>query len=513
MIAGVLGIFAACGTDDPDGSQPANDGGAASGGAPGTSGGTSGGSSSGSRGGASSSGSGQPDGSLPPTATDGKKDGDETDVDCGGASAPPCGDGKGCAKPNDCTSLVCTGVTCAAPTFADGVKNGTETDVDCGGAGAGPDHLCDVLRACLAHGDCATDGCDYTGHCALGRSCTPHHGGDSCGAGEIYVPEAGSQHESCCTALPVTGHDGMVLDKYNVTAGRMRAFIERVDEDVAGFITANKPSYWHDEWTPFLPTGHLTPTMVVGGSTRNLGVVGQFGPNFIYDQPGEFGCFLGPDADGTGGPTYYQPLADRQLENPNDVGHKYSQEMLDDRSLNCTSWLMLMAFCAWDGGRLPTYQEINDAWGAATYPWGNAPSPAGYSTGYPNPAALTPPDGDPLRANYRRNYPQTDPPWDYQPFDNSMYLAPPGRFPTGAGPDGHMDLAGNVFQMTSSVTNSDVDLREAPADTDWDPTSLPVRWSRSGSWEVVHDIPYTTFRTAALRKYWAAGARCAHDVE
>src|SRR5207253_1866743 len=51
--------------------------------------------------------------------TDGKLDGDETDVDCGG-SCKKCGDGKACISPGDCASGVCTGGTCKAATCMDG---------------------------------------------------------------------------------------------------------------------------------------------------------------------------------------------------------------------------------------------------------------------------------------------------------------------------------------------------------------------------------------------------------
>lgn len=412
--------------------------------------------------------------------------------------------------PTDCASSVCSAGVCAAPTFTDGVKNGSESDIDCGGADAPLEHRCVTGKSCVAHGDCASDGCDYAGHCALGRSCTRELGGYSCGKGETGAADA--EHESCCVSLPVTGQAGITMDKYMITAGRMREFVTRVDENVAGFIEANKPAYWHDEWTALLPTGHATPVSEVEGQNRNLGVVGQLGPNFLYQQPGLFGCFLGATAAETGAPTYYQPLADRQSENPNDVGHKYDQNELDQHALNCSTFLMFAAFCAWDGGRLPTIEEIDAAWGPAKYPWGATPEPAGYSSGYPNPAALTPAGGDPLRASFKKNYPQTPATWNHLDFDNASYIAPPGRFPTGAGPDGHMDLAGNLFDMTLTLMKpggSPFDARTPPAGVDWG-TTLLVRWSKSGSWE--HAIPYSVHYSEILRKYQSAGARCVHEL-
>jgi hypothetical protein len=79
------------------------------------------------------------------SCSDGVKNGNETGVDCGGGTCPPCPTGENCALPTDCASGVCApSVTmpmpmrpllCQAPTCTDGVPNGTETGIDCGGMG------------------------------------------------------------------------------------------------------------------------------------------------------------------------------------------------------------------------------------------------------------------------------------------------------------------------------------------------------------------------------------------
>ena len=43
-----------------------------------------------------------------PTCSDQTKNGQETDVDCGGATCPACADNKQCNKPSDCLSGVCS---------------------------------------------------------------------------------------------------------------------------------------------------------------------------------------------------------------------------------------------------------------------------------------------------------------------------------------------------------------------------------------------------------------------
>ena len=92
----------------------------------------------------------------PPTCTDGKKNGAETDVDCGGGACPKCAGKKGCASGGDCLSGVCTSGKCAEATCTDKVKNGAETDVDCGG---GTCPKCAYGEGCKAGGDCVTASC------------------------------------------------------------------------------------------------------------------------------------------------------------------------------------------------------------------------------------------------------------------------------------------------------------------------------------------------------------------
>jgi hypothetical protein len=97
-----------------------------------------------------------------PACGDGEQDADETDVDCGGAGCAKCADGKGCKVPADCASGVCGGGKCAAPACDDGAKNGDETDVDCGGPKCGP---CGFGMLCGSGTDCTTGFCSATKVC------------------------------------------------------------------------------------------------------------------------------------------------------------------------------------------------------------------------------------------------------------------------------------------------------------------------------------------------------------
>jgi hypothetical protein len=65
------------------------------------------------------------------------RDGDETDVNCGGAVCAPCRFGGRCARDADCQSGRCEAGLCAG-TCNDGILSDDETNVDCGGAGCAP---------------------------------------------------------------------------------------------------------------------------------------------------------------------------------------------------------------------------------------------------------------------------------------------------------------------------------------------------------------------------------------
>jgi len=67
-----------------------------------------------------------------PSCSNGKMDGEESDIDCG--SCQPCAPGKLCDVPGDCSSGVCAGGECQAPSCVDGTENGSETGIDCGGS-------------------------------------------------------------------------------------------------------------------------------------------------------------------------------------------------------------------------------------------------------------------------------------------------------------------------------------------------------------------------------------------
>ena len=112
---------------------------------------------------------------------DGVKNGDETDVDCGG-SCVPCTSDASCIEGMDCESGVCFEENCARGTCIDGVKNGDETHVDCGGSCI----PCTSDASCIEGMDCESGVC-FEENCARGTCIDGVKNGDEthvdCGGG------------------------------------------------------------------------------------------------------------------------------------------------------------------------------------------------------------------------------------------------------------------------------------------------------------------------------------------
>lgn len=150
-----LGLFAACA---PDLKTSTGDGGAGSWAESSSASASSGESSSSS--GSSSSSSGVPN----PTCSDMAKNGDETDVDCGGPKCLACSAGQKCFTDSDCASGFCgaNDICASAANCMDNTKNGKETDIDCGGGDCVP---CSNGNFCIQNSDCQSGSC-LEGSCA-----------------------------------------------------------------------------------------------------------------------------------------------------------------------------------------------------------------------------------------------------------------------------------------------------------------------------------------------------------
>lgn len=91
-----------------------------------------------------------------PTCRNTVKDGNETDLNCGGGSCNACGEAKQCVKNSDCAKGFCSNGKCGSNHCGDGVLDGDETGIDCGGA------TCSKCRpgiSCRSGGDCMSGFC------------------------------------------------------------------------------------------------------------------------------------------------------------------------------------------------------------------------------------------------------------------------------------------------------------------------------------------------------------------
>jgi hypothetical protein len=391
---------------------------------------------------------------------DGMKDGDESDVDCGGTVAPPCTDGKGCTEGGDCASGSCTGGTCKAPAPDDKIKNGDETDVDCGGSKA---PKCDVAKGCANDEDCTSGACSYAQKCVESPSCTGHFGGDTCGEGETGTADA--KHESCCAT--VTNSKGLRIGKYHITAGRMRAFIERYNGNLQQWAATNPPA-WDGNLTDELPASMDDALYMLGPYTKR-------------------GCSI--TSEGRGARTYWQdPIDDDKNDLPKDV--------LDEKALNCVPWVLATALCAFDGGRLPTQAEamaIAENDGENDWPWQfQDPAPhVDKSEGQYE---------DDARFVHWRNYVTPNAPANMRqdgdgPLDRSFYIAPPGRKPTAANKIGVQDAVGNLLTWLSDGRNR---------------VAWTASWEEHEKQNKVLTWPSNKNEDEAMG-YYAIGARCVFE--
>jgi serine/threonine protein kinase len=172
-----------------------------------------------------------------------------------------------------------------------------------------------------------------------------------------------------------------------------------------------------------------------------------------------------------------------------------------DHPVNCVDWERANAYCEAIGKRLPTEAEWEFAARgerASTYPWGEAA---------PTAERLNACGAECSKMLTEQHQKAGGTPWPrlHGDDDSAPATAPVGRYPKGATAAGIMDLAGNVWEWTSSVSCS-------YADPDCGDSRRVIR---GGAWNTVESQDLRSARRNRLTpsaRSWSVGFRCARSL-
>jgi sulfatase modifying factor 1 len=297
----------------------------------------------------------------------------------------------------------------------------------------------------------------------------------SCGASAVGAGSTCgvSQNDDCCSspAVPPGSFDrdfdvteqtgsglhatlsGFFLDKYEVTVGRYRAFLDAYPSSKPTAGAGSHPNIPSSGWNPSWP--------------------------------------LAADASGL--------MANYSSTNCNGLAFTVAPGANETKPMTCLTWFEAFAFCAWDGGRLPTSAELNyaESGGAEAryYPWSSPPSNMQVDASF----AIFTPDSS------------TNP---------LMGPADVGGLLSGAGKWGQLDLAGNAAEWVLDVPGNKPsecsDCAQVPSATD------ATRETRGGAWFSGFTDPSVFVSEVDLRnarpnvqtasEAWGyLGVRCARD--
>jgi formylglycine-generating enzyme required for sulfatase activity len=446
---------------------------------------------------------------------------------------------------------------------------------DPGEEGAVPDDVSDAglpevepalpkLATCKVDGDCSANAgkCLAVGGgqkaCVAAKSCTGGDGANSkCGG--VAGNEKADGTSDCCQTIAVPGGtfnrfndpgypatvSPFLLDAYEVTAGRFRAYVDATNGDLRS--AAPKPgagahpkianSGWRAEWNAVLPASRADVDAMLGPL-----------------------CVEGNNIDDFGTLTWWTAGLEAKIKQANAnnpaVLAENTKSALDSKGVNCVPWHVLMAFCIWDGGRLPTDAEWSFAAQGGSeqrpFPWGTVPMNDLVHIDGRNDLSMVPvfTAGSPfvvaslydpkLGANkFPANYAHSYGGEFRTTRDNAAHVARVGRRAMGNGKWGHADMSGGMYEWTLDegpiVKGKCTDCANVdyPALDGYDPkassSTIPdfphilyaggSRSVRGGAWDnslgisnsqsQVEIETYTSY--PVKRTYRSLGGRCARD--
>ena len=339
---------------------------------------------------------------------------------------------------------------------------------------------------CNKNEECHSGVCAVGHKCVAGLSCkASSRAGDVPGIDTCGKAEPGD--ESCCATLTLPKTTTRTLDKFEITSGRIRSFIDALpNKNLRKFVTdyaaANPDSELGKMLEDFPDYEKVIPA--------TGGVDAEFPDTLLPLWLGAFpndtmnrydGCAVSPD--GFGAATYWQEpgvLKTFNVGYGKDPDHldgtrKYPASVLDTKPANCMPPVLLAAFCAWDGGELARMSDYYEVWGHTPVHIGDLPTqPTPKPVNWTSPWETT--FLKPGEFNWRNghgvgcdmpNWPGCDPaasednpPATFFSFpkggkssdDDSPEIGAPGRFPKDVtkikSPDGAgwYDMGGNLLE-------------------------------------------------------------------